>query len=225
MDHKITKERLVSHLSYDWYKYVLIVFAAIVGWGLMYMLSAPQPSRYEILNITLYAPATQTEEAEAMRVALENYLNEIFPDDNRIQMVQVTLVSSEDSINAPQKFVIDNLGKTPDILIMPYGENKVMYPEKYIEQQADLFADLKPYTTLLPDVFESEYYQIPGQTPYYGIDLGNLGQIERLVNDGVEGKPQFVLLVMQYAGYEDADFAQANRETFAAINWLMRRYR
>lgn len=58
---KITKDRIRNHFTYGWWKYVLVIGAAIFGWNMIYTSSAYKPPREKRLDITFVTYALPDE--------------------------------------------------------------------------------------------------------------------------------------------------------------------
>lgn len=55
-DTKITKDRIRHHFAYSWWKYALLVCAAVFGWNIIYTTTAYRAPRDKRLDIYFVAP-------------------------------------------------------------------------------------------------------------------------------------------------------------------------
>ena len=63
-DARITKERIRNHFTYGWWKYAVLVVAAILGWNLFYTTTAyraPKDKRLDLYFVTYGLPETVTD--------------------------------------------------------------------------------------------------------------------------------------------------------------------
>ena len=86
MKTPITKERIRQHLTYSWWKYLLLAVAAVMGWSLFFTMTAPQTPENEKLDVYLYAHGN--------RDPLDAYLlrlhNEDFPELKELNIQWIT---------------------------------------------------------------------------------------------------------------------------------------
>lgn len=69
MKTPITKQRLRNHLTYAWWKYLLLIVIAILGWNLFYTVTRYTPPEDKRVTISLYVYGDQT--------ALNEYMAEV----------------------------------------------------------------------------------------------------------------------------------------------------
>lgn len=242
MDNKYTKERIHNHLSYDWFKYIIVLLAAVAGWILLFALTAPGVPESEIINIYIFSPQASQEELDKLEDYLQYRYDEEYGTEGRIQQVNVVWNSSS-TVDSAQKMVNLLAGRNGDILIMPYFEDEI-YLDMYIGNFPEMFAEIEycfeegapleyvgksegsgqyvaPYTAVYE--YTDEKGDVLEASLTCGIDLKRCGSLGSVI--GTAGKCEtmdFAMVLFSYAGYgaENADFTENNAENFAVMRWI-----
>ena len=241
MDNKYTKERINNHLSYDWYKYIIVILIAVVGWIILFALTTPGIPESEIINVYIFSPEASQEEIDKLQDYLEYRFEQEYNSESRIKQLNVVWNSSS-AVDSAQKMVNLLSGRNGDILIMPYFEDEV-YLNMYIQNFSDMFADLsqcfeegQPLEYVVNGEGSGRYvsaynaeYTISDENGEViknltcGLDLKNCGSLGKVI--GTAGKCEtmdFAMVLFSYAGYNDeiANFIDNNAENFAVMRWI-----
>ena len=90
MKTPVTKERLRQHWNYSWWKYMLLVVLAVIGWNLIYTMTAYRPPAEK--KVDFYISGTTGDQT-----LLDEYLENIRQTEmaDMEQMTSVILVSDD----------------------------------------------------------------------------------------------------------------------------------
>ena len=86
MKTPLTKERLLSHFQYDWWKYLLAVGLCFLGWNLFFTVTAPQVPEDKRIDLMAYGLGDQ----EAADAWLEELRAERYPEQERFSAAFIT---------------------------------------------------------------------------------------------------------------------------------------
>lgn len=112
-DTKITKERIQNHMVYSWWKYVLLVIFAVVGWNLVYTMTKYQPPPDKRLSVYF---VTYPISSESMELLQNSILQEI-PELEEVNVISVVLTEEDDYYGSMQLSTYVGAGEG-DIFIM-----------------------------------------------------------------------------------------------------------
>ena len=115
MDNKITKNRLVQHLKYDWYKYLALI-AVVVFLSIFIFDWIATTKAWEKLDIYIVSNKFYD---STLKDDVQKFLDENI-DDNIIREVNVTQISPSNS--EYRDLYSTNGGSGSTILILPYSE-------------------------------------------------------------------------------------------------------
>lgn len=102
MQTPITREKLRDHLTYSWWKYVLLVIVAIVGWGIVYPMTAYRPPEEKKVIMGVYSAGSSQNATVYMQQVLESRMTDmelmepmyILPDAQYGEMILMTRVAA-----------------------------------------------------------------------------------------------------------------------------------
>jgi len=91
VDTRITKARVRHHVTYNLWKYAVLAAVAILGWDLLYSVTAYRPPPDKKLDIYVVAPGADT---EGMQADLLEPLQASFPDQEAFSFLHIALGSN-----------------------------------------------------------------------------------------------------------------------------------
>ena len=138
MKTPLTKERLLSHFQYDWWKYLLAVGLCFLGWNLFFTVTAPQVPEDKRIDLMAYGLGDQEvadawlEELRAERYPEQERFSAAFitPDEQYGQMVLSTRVFAGEG----------DLYILPRTVFQTYASEGLFVPLEDLDGLADAFA-------------------------------------------------------------------------------------
>lgn len=85
MQKTFTKERLQNHLTYGWWKYVLLIAAALMGWSIFYSVTAYRPPEEKKVVVGVYAAASE----KNMHAYMEQMHAQTLPDMEEVSAMYI----------------------------------------------------------------------------------------------------------------------------------------
>jgi len=111
---RITKARVRHHFSYGVWKYVLLAVLAVVGWDLLYNMTAYRPPADKKLDVFVVSPGADT---ERMHADLQEPLRAAFPDQEAFTFMNIGLGADMDP-NAVIQFTTYVGAQQGDLFLM-----------------------------------------------------------------------------------------------------------
>lgn len=140
MVNRITKQRISSHLNYDWIKYLCIILAVIVLWSILFSFFGPKLQLSEQFEIVVYSYSISTEEQNNFSSKVEKILR----DD-----IKVSGVSWLAALDKTSQSTLDTLfqSKQGDVFILaneqtPEDSEEIKLSHFATKVDASGFADL-----------------------------------------------------------------------------------
>ena len=198
--NRMTKAWLKNHISYCWWKYLLMAVLCVVGVDVLFAVTQyrpPEEKKVEIYVLNDYA------ETEAMSQELEPLFFERCPDQEELTVLNINLGS--DDMYARMQFTTYAAAKQGDVYMLPAGELLAL-----TQESVDAFVDLKPYieSGVIDvrgiDVSSGVMRRADGSEGVYAIPADTLYGMFAYGND-----PAGSMLCMPAFGGNDAHAAQA----------------
>lgn len=219
---RMTKKWLKNHISYSWWKYLLLCAACVFCVDMLFSMTAyraPEEKKVEVYVLHDYV------EASAMREALSGTFFERFPEQEELTVLSINIGS--DDMYARMQFTAYAAAQQGDVYMMPFSEFKNLTAEEY-----DAFVDLAPYiesgVIKLRGIDVSEYavkhadgtqsvYAIPSDTLYGMTQYSNdpAGSVLCLTSFGgnIDHAAQMLnLMIEQYHGEKPEGYDQMRKE-------------
>lgn len=86
MKTPITMKRIRQHWQYSWWKYALLVCLTLLGWNLIYSITAYRPPQEKVVDVYLYGYDVD----EEMQAYLDQVRAEEMPDMEQMEWVVIT---------------------------------------------------------------------------------------------------------------------------------------
>lgn len=209
-DNRVTKKWIKHHWSYNWWKYLLLIFICVAAVDVTFTMTAyrpPEEKKIEVyvLNDFCDAPAMQAELSPLFFAA--------YPEQEEFTVANINLTGGD--IYAPMQFSTYVAAQQGDVCLMPLSEVK-----KLTADGAEYaFMELTPY--IESGVIDVEGIDLTGgmmknsagETGVYGIPADGLYGLLAYGNDPADS----LLCVMDYSGNEE--------HAAAVIDMMLRRYR
>lgn len=209
-ESRITKKVVRNHWTYNWWKYLLLVFLCTIGIDVLFTMTAyrpPEEKKIELYMLNGYC------DTAAMQAELEPLFFEAHPEQEELTILNINLTS--DDMYAAMQFSTYVAAQQGDVCLMPLSEVQRLTGDgaEYV------FMDLTPYIEsgaidvqdidLTPGMMKNS----AGETGIYVIPADSLYGLLAYGTDPADS----VLCIMDYNG---------NEETSAAVlNMLIERYR
>ena len=196
MKTPLTKARWKHHLAYNGWKYILALILSIVGWNLIYTMTAYRPPEDKKVDVYLsLASADQT----AFDGYLEKVWKEELPDMEEVQSVVLTAGASSDYYGAVQLSTYIMAGEgdvyllSKDDFINYARDGGMLELESYVESGA---LDTKGI-----DVTKGwRTYTETGERHLYGIPADSFGGMEEF---GIYSLKDYYWCVLAANGNDD----------------------
>ena len=136
MKTPITKARLKHHLTYNLWKYALVLIFSLLGWNLIYTTTAYRPP--ENKKVDVYISASSGDQ-DAMDAYLENIRQTEMPDMEQMQCVMMNTVAAGDYYGTMQLATYIMAGEgdiyllAKDTFISYAGQGAMLPLEEYVE--------------------------------------------------------------------------------------------
>lgn len=168
---KITKARIKNHFTYSWWKYVLLVLAAIIGWNLIYTSTAYRPPKGKRLDIYFVTNAVPDETLAWMK----DDILERYPEVEDSSVASIVYTADDNYYGSMQLTTYVGAGEG-DLILLPrerfemFAKGGTFFPlDEVIESGAlDLRGIDISATTLTTDEGETGIYGVP-LTSLYGL--------------------------------------------------------
>lgn len=193
---KLTRKWLKNHLTYSWWKYLLMTVLCVFGVEMLFTVTAYRPP--EEKKIELYVCNSYVD-AQALQEALSPLFFEAFPDQEELTVLNINLAS--DDIYAAMQFSTYAAARQGDVCLLPLSEVKKLS----VDGAEYAFTELTPYLESGAinaqgiDLTNGRCTDQAGVEGVYGIPADTLGGLRRLGNDPANS----VLCIMNYSGNED----------------------
>lgn len=115
VDTRLTGERIRQHFTYNAWKYLLVVVAAIFGWSMLYNMTRYRPPADKKLDV--YIAATGAD-VERMRADMEAALAEALPELEEINFYTINLGGQDDTAGQMQ-FTTYLAARQGDLYLIP----------------------------------------------------------------------------------------------------------
>ena len=209
-ENRITKKMVKNHWTYNWWKYLLLVFLCAAAVDVTFTTTAyrpPEEKKIEIYILNSYC------DTGAMQAELEPLFFEAHPDQEELTILNINLAG--DDIYASMQFSTYAAAQQGDVCLMPLSE-----VQKLAADGADYaFMDLTPYieSGVIDvqdiDLTAGRMVSSTGEEGIYAIPADSLYGLLAYGNDPADS----MLCIMDYNG---------NEETSAAVlDMLIERYR
>lgn len=132
---RITKKWLKNHISYSWWKYLLLAVMCVFSIDMLFSMTAyraPEEKKVEVYILNDYV------DAEAVRQELEPLFFEHCPDQEELTVLSINIGS--DDMYARMQFTTYAAAKQGDVYMLPFGELQAL-----TQEGPDAFVDLTPY--------------------------------------------------------------------------------
>ena len=209
-ENRITKRMIRNHWTYNWWKYLLLVFLCAAGVDVAFAMTAyhpPEEKKIEIYILNGYC------DTSTMQAELEPPFFETHPDQEELTILNINLTDGD--IYASMQFSTYAAAQQGDVCLMPLSE-----VQKLTADGADYaFMDLTPYieSGMIDvqdiDLTAGRMKSSTGEESIYAIPADSLYGLLAYGNDPADS----MLCIMDYNG---------NEETSAAVlDMLIERYR
>lgn len=209
-ENRITKKLIKHHWSYNWWKYLLLVFLCAAGVDVVFTMTAyrpPEEKKMEIYVLNGYC------DTAAMQAELEPLFFEAHPEQEELTILNINLTGGD--MYAAMQFSTYAAAQQGDVCLLPRSEVQKLAAEG----AENAFMDLAPYIESGAidvqdiDLIGGRMKNSEGKESIYAIPADSLYGLLAFGNDPADG----MLCVMGYNG---------NEETSAAVvNMLIERYR
>lgn len=209
-ENRITKKLIKHHWSYNWWKYLLLVFLCAAGVDVVFTMTAyrpPEEKKMEIYVLNGYC------DTAAMQTELEPLFFEAHPEQEELTILNINLTGGD--MYAAMQFSTYAAAQQGDVCLLPRSEVQKLAAEG----AENAFMDLAPYIESGAidvqdiDLIGGRMKNSEGKESIYAIPADSLYGLLAFGNDPADG----MLCVMGYNG---------NEETSAAVvNMLIERYR
>jgi len=85
MKTPVTMQRVRQHFNYSWWKYALLVACAVLGWNLIYSVTAYRPPQDKVVDLYIYGYSASDE----LQAYLDNVRANELPDMEQVDAVTV----------------------------------------------------------------------------------------------------------------------------------------
>jgi len=104
MKTPVTKKHLHDHLAYSWWKYVLLVVLAFMGWSILYSMTAYRPPEEKKVVMGVYSAASSANAEAYMQEVQQIHMPDmelleamyILPDQQYGDMILMTRIAASD---------------------------------------------------------------------------------------------------------------------------------
>jgi len=132
---RITKKWLKNHMTYSWWKYLLLCAACVFCIDMLFVMTAyraPEEKKVEVYILNDYV------EASAVREDLSEVFFERCPDQEELTVLSINIGS--DDMYARMQFTTYAAAQQGDVYMLPVKEF-----ENLTQDGPEAFVDLKPY--------------------------------------------------------------------------------
>jgi len=200
--NRISSDRVRNHFSYSWWKYLLLVIAAVMGWNIIYSTTAYKPPADKRMTVYFVTHSIDSENTAVIR-------EKILENDPNLEEATVVSITYTDSDN-----YYGNLQLTT---YMGSGEGDIYIVDRSV------FEMLMPGGgfVMMDEYLENGRVNLQGAdaSSCYGVDEDGisgimgvpLAELYGLLDLGIDNR-DLVLLVMGFSGNQDG--------ALNVINWL-----
>lgn len=197
---KITKGRIQNHFAYSWWKYVLLIVAAVVGWNLIFTTTAYRAPKDKRLDVTFVTYAVSDDLLQEMRAdILKRYEGGV--EDSSVLSIVYT---DEDNYYGSMQLMTYISAGEGDIYLMTKERFNVFAEEGILVALDDAIASGALNLQGI-DVSWAERTDVEGRTGVVGVPADALYGFMDL---GIDNR-DLVLCVMNYSQNQDI-----------AIDWI-----
>lgn len=220
--NRITKAWLKNHISYSWWKYLLLAAVCVFGVDLLFAVTAyrpPEEKKVEVYILNSYV------DAEAVRQEISPDFFERCPDQEELTVININI--GGDDMYARMQFTTYAAAQQGDVYMLPIGEI-----QNLTQEGPDVFVDLTPYiesgvidtkgidvsSGVMRRADGSEgIFTIPADTLYGLLDHGNdpAGSVLCLMSFGGNddhAAQALNLLIEQYHTQKPEDYDQMHKQ-------------
>lgn len=202
-ENRITKKMVKNHWSYNWWKYLLLVFLCAAVVDVTFTMTAyrsPEEKKIEIYILNDYCNTS------AMQAELEPLFFEAHPEQEELTILNINLTS--DDMYAAMQFSTYAAAQQGDVCLMPLSE-----VQKLAADGAEYaFMDLTPYieSGVIDvqdiDLTAGRMKSSTGEEGIYAIPADSLYGLLAYGNDPADS----LLCIMDYNGNEETSAAVLN---------------
>ena len=137
VDNKITKARIKHHFGYGAWKYALLIAISIIGWDLVYNMTAYRPPADKKIDMYVVRAGADLDAFEAAEMPA---MQEAFADMEELNFYLIAM-GSQDDYNVTMQFTTYIAAQQGDLFLLPYTKAKDL---GYAENDG-LFLSLQDY--------------------------------------------------------------------------------
>lgn len=204
------KKAIQHHWSYNWWKYLLLVFFCAAGVDVAFTMTAYRPPEEKKIELYILNDYCDT---EAMKAEIEPLFFQAHPEQEELTILNINLEGED--MYAAMQFSTYAAAQQGDVCLMPVSE-----VQKLAADGAEYaFMDLTPYidSGVIDvqdiDLTPGTMKRSTGETGIFAIPADTLYGLLAYGNDPAGS----MLCIMDYCGNEDT--------SAAVLNMLLERYR